>query len=128
MEPEELEEFRIALVARRDELVAEGDIAIEPKKDEGDHKPDDDEAPLTEMNQVIASKRNKARALELQRIESALKRIANTPDDFGYCLDCEEPINPKRLEVMPWALRCVECADDRAPKRGGRRRHLADFD
>jgi DnaK suppressor protein len=128
MEPDELEEFRNNLVRRRNELIAEGDIAIEPKKGEADHKPDDDEAPLTEMNQVIASKRNKARALELQRIESALQRLDEDPDEFGYCFDCEEPIDPRRLAVMPWALRCVQCADARAPKRGGRRRHLADYD
>ena len=128
MEPEELEEFRQSLIERREKLLAEGDIAIEPKRGEADHKPDDDEAPLTEMSQVIASKRNKARALELQRVIAAIQRIGEAPDDFGLCLDCDEPINPKRLSLMPWALRCVKCADARAPTRGGRRRHLGDFD
>lgn len=128
MESEELETFRNRLIARRDALVEEGDISIEPKKGEADHKPDDDEAPLSEMSQVIASKRNKARALELRRIEQALHRLDEDPDDFGYCADCEEPINPKRLGLMPWALHCVQCADARSPRRGGRRRHLGDFD
>lgn len=128
MTPDELKILRGKLISRRDALFAEGDLTIEPKKGEADHKPDDDEAPLTEMSQVIASKRNKLRATELQRIGAAIRRIDEDPDDFGYCADCEEPINPKRLELMPWSLHCVKCAEARAPRRGGRRRHLGDFD
>lgn len=30
-------------------------------------------------------------------------------DGVRCCLDCEEPIPAKRLEVNPGAVRCVEC-------------------
>jgi RNA polymerase-binding transcription factor DksA len=49
----------------------------------------------------------------LREIEAALKRI----DDgtYGLCTACGEPIEPERLEYLPWA---TQCADD---ARGARR-------
>ena len=29
--------------------------------------------------------------------------------EYGICRECEEPINPKRLEAIPWAALCVSC-------------------
>lgn len=127
MEPDELEALRDILIARRDELAAEGDIEIEPVLKDPAEKVDEDAAPLTEMNQVIASRRNKTRSLELERIGEALRRIAEEPEDFGFCEDCEEPIKKRRLEIMPWAKYCVRCEERRSPRRGGRRRHAADY-
>ena len=48
----------------------------------------------------------------LREIETALKRI----DDgtYGICAVCGKPIEPERLEYLPWA---TVCADD---ARGGR--------
>ena len=44
----------------------------------------------------------------LQRIEAACKRI----DDggFGECVECGEPIPPRRLEIDPAVTHCVPCA------------------
>ncbi len=127
MTDDELQSFRELLTRRRDELIAEGDVEIEKVKDDPADKVDEDAAPLTEMNQVIASRRNQNRAVELQRIEAALRRIADDPEDFGYCSDCDEEIQLKRLELMPWAPYCVRCQEKRSPRRGGRRRHAADY-
>ena len=48
----------------------------------------------------------------LREIEAALKRL----DDgtYGICTACGKPIEPERLEYLPWA---TQCADD---ARGGR--------
>ena len=127
MNEHEIATFRQKLEARRAELIAEGDIEIEPVRTDPSENADEDAAPLTEMNQVIASRRNKTRALELERINGALARLATTPEDFGDCADCGEPIGPKRLELMPWALYCVSCQEARSPSRGKRRRHIADY-
>lgn len=127
MEPEELAAFREILVAKRDALRAEGDIEIEPVLKDPAEKVDEDAAPLTEMSQVIASRRNKARALELQKVEAALQRLDRDPDEFGLCEGCGEEIPRRRLELMPWARHCVACADAQSPSRGKRRRHLNDY-
>ena len=43
----------------------------------------------------------------LQMIEKAIARIEN--GTYGSCAHCEEPIQPKRLEAIPWALYCIGC-------------------
>jgi DnaK suppressor protein len=61
--------------------------------------------------QAMAQASNERRAMMLRNIEAALRRL----DDGGYgrCRDCEEPINPKRLEFDPTALRCIDCESKR---------------
>jgi DnaK suppressor protein len=108
-------------------LLAEGDIPIEPTRtDPAAMGGDEDGQPLVEMSQVIASKRNQARAQKLAKVRKALDRIAREPDLFGLCGDCEEPIG-KRLEAMPFADLCLECQSTRDAPRGESRRHLTDF-
>lgn len=124
----ELALWKKRLLALRAEILAEGDVAIEPvRKDEAGVSSDEDGQPLAEMSQVIASKRNRERTLVLTRVNGALARLENDPDMFGLCRECEEPIG-KRLEVVPYVEFCVECqqANDVASKPG-RRRHLLDF-
>jgi DnaK suppressor protein len=43
----------------------------------------------------------------LQMIQEALERIEEKT--YGICIHCEEPIQPKRLEAVPWALYCFRC-------------------
>ena len=128
MNTAELEAFRLMLVERRDLLIAEGDFAIDPVVKEPSTKVDEDEAPLTEMSQVIASRRNKERAQEINGILNALRRIETDPEDFGVCDHCGEDINHRRLKIMPWASYCVKCqAKVGDSERGTRRRHLTDY-
>ncbi|MES1940269.1 TraR/DksA family transcriptional regulator [Salinisphaera sp. T5B8] len=44
----------------------------------------------------------------LQRVAATRKRL-DSPD-FGYCLDCDEPIGNARLAHDPTTLRCLDCA------------------
>ena len=44
----------------------------------------------------------------LQRIDAALKRIED--GSYGECLECDEPIPPRRLEIDPAVALCVSCA------------------
>ncbi len=43
----------------------------------------------------------------LQMIREALDRIDD--NSYGTCVHCENPIQPKRLEAVPWARHCVQC-------------------
>jgi DnaK suppressor protein len=53
----------------------------------------------------------------LREIADALRRIDN--DQYGICLECEEPISPKRLEAVPWARYCVACQENIAARIAG---------
>jgi len=46
---------------------------------------------------------------ELLEIEEALKKIDK--GTYGICEMCEEPINPDRLEVKPFAKYCIDCRE-----------------
>jgi DnaK suppressor protein len=46
---------------------------------------------------------------QLRMIEEALDRLKS--GDYGFCLSCEEPIPPKRLNAIPWARYCVTCQE-----------------
>jgi DnaK suppressor protein len=45
---------------------------------------------------------------EIRQIQVALKRIDE--GTYGICANCGEPIDPKRLEALPTATRCIACA------------------
>ena len=46
---------------------------------------------------------------ELGAIDDALQRF--DLGSYGVCVTCGEPIPDARLEVMPYAVKCVKCAD-----------------
>ena len=43
----------------------------------------------------------------LQQIREALERIKDKT--YGVCTNCENSIQPKRLEAVPWTGLCVQC-------------------
>jgi DnaK suppressor protein len=43
----------------------------------------------------------------LRQVKAALRRIEEGA--FGTCIDCDSAITQKRLAVLPWASRCIEC-------------------
>lgn len=45
----------------------------------------------------------------LRNVRAALRRIDE--GNYGVCLHCEEDINPKRLNAVPWAPYCIECQE-----------------
>ena len=45
---------------------------------------------------------------EIRQIEAALKRISK--GTYGTCAKCGEPIDPRRLKVLPTAATCISCS------------------
>ncbi|MFN3201144.1 MAG: TraR/DksA family transcriptional regulator [Bradymonadia bacterium] len=126
MDAATLRYFHEKLTALKDELLDLGSVAA-PTTVQGDGKRDDDAQPLNEMHQSIASTRNKNRAELLEKVEEALELIADAPDEYGLCEECETEIPHGRLELMPYATSCVRCQSKRESPRGRGRRHLTDY-
>ncbi len=106
----ELNAFRRALENRQAEL-AKGNrnreaLAIETSPDELDRIQHSQERELA----IGALDRNSTR---LREVQEALRRI--DAGAFGICVGCEEEINLKRLNAVPWAASCIVCqeAEDR---------------
>jgi DnaK suppressor protein len=45
----------------------------------------------------------------LLQIEDALRRMDE--GSYGRCSNCGGPINPKRLEAVPWTRFCIDCQE-----------------
>jgi DnaK suppressor protein len=45
----------------------------------------------------------------LRNVRAALRRL--NEGAYGVCLHCEEEINPKRLNAVPWAPYCITCQE-----------------
>ena len=58
--------------------------------------------------QAMAQASKERREQTLRQIDAALTRLDN--GDYGHCQQCDEEINPKRLEFDPTTLLCIECA------------------
>lgn len=56
----------------------------------------------------------------LRQVRNALHRIDE--GSYGTCLHCEEEINPKRLNAVPWASYCISCQE-----LADRRRHTEEY-
>ncbi|WP_435141633.1 TraR/DksA family transcriptional regulator [Pseudopelagicola sp. nBUS_19] len=61
------------------------------------------------QSQALANAALSRRRVRLRRLQSALTRI--TTSEFGYCDDCGEAINIKRLAAEPTILKCLSCAN-----------------
>lgn len=61
------------------------------------------------QGQAMAIETAQRRTHRLAQIKAALKRLSE--DDYGFCIDCDDAINPKRLAFDPAANRCIVCAD-----------------
>lgn len=68
---------------------------------------------LTRMEAINSKSINEAALIKskdtLTRLERALTKIDN--DDFGLCRECDEPIPPARLMILPESELCVQCAE-----------------
>lgn len=111
------------------DLSKKGKRKLEPNRhSEEETGPDEDEQPLNEMEQAITSNRNRMDAIVLGRVEAALTRLKDEPEDFGNCQDCGDAIPDGRLKAMPYAELCVDCQAKRdVPRAGATRRNLTEF-
>ena len=67
------------------------------------------------QSQAMSAELQRRRETDLRRINEALQRIED--GEYGYCVTCGEPINPKRLEIEPMTSQCVRCASDAEKQR-----------
>ena len=103
-------EFRSLLQARRAELLVLIDSAAEASATvELDQQV---QGRLSRMDaiqgQAMAQATWNRRRMEISQIDAALGRMEE--GEFGYCVECGEEIDEKRLRLTPAVARCVECA------------------
>ena len=103
----DLDRMRAHLNARITQLTAEAK-EIDAELREPDSTDAEDRAIEQEGDEVLERLGQSAQR-EIAAIRAALMRIeAGT---YGSCTVCGEPIGEKRLEAVPYAARCIDCAE-----------------
>ena len=59
------------------------------------------------QQQAMAKAKRQTFQRQLRQVLAALRRLDE--DDYGYCLECDQPIPLARLEVRPEAELCLAC-------------------
>lgn len=101
--------LRKALEDLRQEILDEVRVQIERARVK-DHTGDLGDYATADMAAEYAHLLGERLRQRLQLIEDALDGIEN--GDYGFCEECEEPINEQRLQLMPFALFCVRCQSE----------------
>jgi DnaK suppressor protein len=110
MDKKRLDYYKKKLLNRRDELVK----TITRTEEEGRQADDDptvdlaDKAANSYTKEFLFGQTNTDRSI-LNLIDEALKRIRN--EEYGTCANCQEEMQQKRLEAVPWAKNCITCQE-----------------
>lgn len=56
------------------------------------------------------------KATLLRNVRAALVRMND--GGFGTCVECDEPITPKRLAAVPWTPMCIRCQETADRRQG----------
>jgi len=70
--------------------------------------PEVEEGSQSEQQQFDLSQIGEVERRQLEQIDAALQRIEG--GQYGLCRDCGEAIGADRLEAVPFALDCPDCA------------------
>lgn len=129
MTPAQRAQLKKALRELEAQLLGKSPRKVEPNRtDDAKAGGDEDEQPLNEMLQTIASNRNRSDADVLARVRHALEKLDSDPDAFGECEECGEEIALGRLKAMPYAELCVSCQSKKDPSRTlPTRKRLTDY-
>ena len=110
MDKKRLEYYKKKLQTRREELVK----TIARTEEEGRLADDDqtvdlaDKAANSYTKEFLFGQTNTDRKI-LNMIDEALKRIKK--DEYGVCANCQEEMQQKRLDAVPWAKNCISCQE-----------------
>lgn len=110
MDARTLTKFRKTLLEEKQRLMNQSknmirsELAVSP-----DDLPDETDLAASEVNQNLVFKLRDRERLLLGKIDEALARIEE--GTFGICLDCEESIEPRRLEARPVSTLCIACKE-----------------
>ena len=110
MDQKKLRLYRDKLTQKKQEMLeAYNKNVTYGKEADGDGAQDiADKASNSYTKEFLFSLSNNERDM-LQLVDEALVRIER--DRYGVCVVCEDEMDRKRLEAVPWAKRCISCQE-----------------
>ena len=99
---------RERLLRSREELLRRrGDHRAGEEELLGVREPDPGDAAAAEGGAIPLDSLNESEQQQVAEIEAAMARLDG--GRYGVCERCDEPIEDRRLEAVPWARRCFTC-------------------
>jgi len=83
--------------------LAAHEITVENTEDEGD-------LAIISHARELSYNLQESDLARLRSIEEAMEAMDR--GQYGECIRCDDDINEKRLEVVPWATMCVRCQEE----------------
>lgn len=110
MDQKRLKSFKERLVLKKQEIleVFQKNKTYGKEADEEGAQDIADKASNSYTKEFLFSLSNSERDM-LQLVDRALTRIDEKR--FGSCVVCEDEMNAKRLEAVPWASHCLSCQE-----------------
>jgi DnaK suppressor protein len=105
---EALERVKKKLFDRKSEMIEDLDLLTKDRVSDGQVQDSGDEA-LTLTLEKLNTSLEQTEIDELRLIDDAISRLDK--GEYGFCVDCSEPISSKRLETFPYAARCIVCQE-----------------
>lgn len=105
-----LAKFRNVLQARQQELARIVSVSQKQGRSVVEDYPQD----AAERASIYASKEFFfAHSTQEQRLLKMVSEALERIDDgsYGQCVACDDEINPRRLEAVPWARYCLHCQE-----------------
>jgi DnaK suppressor protein len=109
------EVYRLRLQQKREEVLSGLGVKFDTLARMG-RVAEDDQAQISH-EEFVSLHLNRLDYGQLRLVDEALDRLSS--GDYGFCLNCEEPIPPKRLAALPWARYCVPCQEQEAAQLEG---------
>jgi len=108
--PKTNEVYRLRLQQKREEVLSGLGVKFDTLARMG-RVAEDDQAQISH-EEFVSLRLNRLDYGQLRLVDEALDRLNS--GDYGICLNCEQPIPPKRLAALPWARYCVPCQEEEA--------------
>jgi DnaK suppressor protein len=110
MEQKKLKVFKDKLVQKKHEILEAYNKNKTYGKEADEEGAQDiaDKASNSYTKEFLFSLSNNERDM-LQLVDEALDRIGGRK--FGFCVVCEDEMDRKRLEAVPWAKHCISCQE-----------------
>ena len=110
MDKKKTEIYRKRLLAKQEELmhqVSKSDQDGREADEEGTQDVADKAANAYTKEFLFHQSDDNRRILQL--VKEALARLKN--GSYGLCASCQEEVQSRRLEAVPWARHCIECQE-----------------
>ncbi len=122
-------EIRKFLIKKREEIIKEAKTEIS-KYIKGETKQlidtalDDGDWSVVDLSEDISLKQLNTHRENLQRIDEALRKLQE--GTYGICEDCGEEITEERLKILPFAIYCIDCQEQREKLEELKRKEVID--